>query len=518
MTPDETTLHLAAPAELHSGFLRAAYITIDLIQRPLTPTEIVDHALERGLLSDKLSGKTPHQTMKSKLSVHIRRRGGASPFIRTSPGRFYLRRLQPDNVYEAKPVQPPPASERVLVFDLRLLDRLGRFQGIRKQSDRILRELLREGRVRWMDREEAENREDVKQLLSYVLVCKGDAVLAYRRGTYNRVEDFLRGSHCVGFGGHINELDRDLFSWSDFGLQRNVSRELAEELALPPRDRRAMEIANAFRIVGLLNDDSSSNGRRHLAVVWRYEATDDDAWALPLRGEKSITQLRWIRPGVERVNIWQFEYWSQLCLREYFLGPTAPVPTYRMRRRPRLRLPNLCVVGRVGSGKSEAATWIAQRLGYRVVNTGQVLAKLLGVPPVPVTPRQSFQDLAWRFIESPAGPAELAKAIAEEAKLGGGGVVVDGVRQLATLSQLRGLVGAMGVIYVETPPDIAFRFYRLRLGGSPVNIQDFLLLRDAPVERDLGPMIREADAVLYNSFGVPRFREAIRRLLREAGL
>ena len=35
----------------------------------------------------------------------------------------------------------------------------------------------------------------------------GSRILAFRRVFYSSVEDYLRGSLCVGFGGHVSESD-----------------------------------------------------------------------------------------------------------------------------------------------------------------------------------------------------------------------------------------------------------------------------------------------------------------------
>ena len=495
--------------------MRAAYIVLELTEDPMRARDIVDYAIGRGLLSDKLAGKTPHQTMKSKLSVHIRRHGASSPFVRTSPGLFTLRHLEPDQLFEAPPLSPPRVAEQVLVISTAALERLGRFQGIRRPSERLLREVFEPANLSWIDREDAELRDDVKQIVTYTLVGRGEDLLAFKRGTYNRVEDFLRGAHCVGFGGHVNEGDRDLFGLSDAGVSGNIRRELSEELKLPAVDAARLDASEGLTLLGLLNDDSSANGRRHLAVVARYDVLDSPAWDSPGRGERSITQLRWVNPKADRLNLWQFEYWSQLCLREYGLDPDGPAPRYRLVRRQPLKSPILCIVGRVGSGKSEVANWLGERLHYEIINTGRVLAGLLGLPAVPETPRDVFQDAAWAFISEPDGPTRLAAAVLRAAReTSASGVIIDGVRQLTTLAELRRLAGRLGVIYVETPPDIAFRFYRARPGGA-VSIHDFLVVRDALVEADLGPMIREADAIVYNSFGVQRLQGAIRRLVAE---
>src|SRR5437899_91386 len=64
--------------QVHSvgEFLRAAYEVLKKENRPLSAREIADLAVERGEL--KSDGKTPFQTMKSKLSTEILHKGSDS--------------------------------------------------------------------------------------------------------------------------------------------------------------------------------------------------------------------------------------------------------------------------------------------------------------------------------------------------------------------------------------------------------------------------------------------------------
>jgi hypothetical protein len=77
-------------------FLDIAESVLKTTGKPLKPREMVDLAKDGGLFSDKLSGKTPQQTMKAKISVDIRRKGAASRFVRTAPNTFFLRELLSD--------------------------------------------------------------------------------------------------------------------------------------------------------------------------------------------------------------------------------------------------------------------------------------------------------------------------------------------------------------------------------------------------------------------------------------
>lgn len=70
-----------------SEFIWAAEETLRRFGRPMSVREIYSAAREAGLFSDGFQGKTPEQTMKSKLSTHIVRHGDLSKFVRTPGNR-----------------------------------------------------------------------------------------------------------------------------------------------------------------------------------------------------------------------------------------------------------------------------------------------------------------------------------------------------------------------------------------------------------------------------------------------
>jgi predicted NUDIX family phosphoesterase len=491
----------------------------------MTARDLVNVAIGRGLFSDKVAGRTPHQTMKAKITVDIRRRGDASPFVRTAPGRFFLRSLvlDPTSIYAAPPLRAPEAKEHVLVFPTLWLDAEDRFQGIPSlaRSRAVLARLLKAGVFDYRDRREAEASDDVKQVLTYVLVTRGERLLAFKRGVYSRAEDFLKGSHCVGFGGHVALGDRDLFGLADFGIAACAARELQEELVLPRPDRDRLTRLEGLRVVGILNDDSSPNGRRHFAVVMRYEVTRHPAWDSPRANERSVTQLRWIDPRKSSNVLFDFEYWSQLCLLRYYSGAEITRPYYRVYRRTLLRPPHiLLVIGAIGSGKSELTSVLQQDFSYVEINSGRVLARELGIPAVAEKRRVAFQDAAWTYITAPDGPDRFARALLREAERPDTPrILIDGIRHERTLLALKRLAAPRRVatIYVHTPINVAFEFFRSR-AGPRATIHDFLEVRGAPVEQDVQRLIRDADAVVFNWKGRAQYRSIIRTLMREIGV
>ncbi len=505
-----------------SEFLVIAERLMQSERRSLGPVEIVRLARERGMFSDKLAGKTLDKTMWEKLSRHIRRMGEDSTFIRTDRGRFYLRRLldDPKKIFDPPPLRPPKPVEDVLVFPSAWLDRHHRFQGINQNWRRLSKQLLTPSVCHYMARIEAEQDNDHKQILTYILVTRQGQVLAYKRGIYNRVEDFLRGSHCVGFGGHVTFADRNLLGLHSMGIFQSAVRELSEELSLPIEDKRRLDSLEGLSLVGLLNDDSSSTGRRHFAFVMQYEVSNDPSWHKPLRGEKSITQLRWIDGESRRVSLWDFEYWSQLCLRAYFPDLVKGQPEYHIRRKTPLKPPHLlCVLGEIGSGKSEATRVLREDFGYVEINSGRVLAEILGISPVSERCRKMFQEEAWRFVSSPNGPETFARALWQRAKdEPSPRLLIDGIRQRTTLRELKTLANGkrIGLLFVHTLADVAYEFYKER-SVEDCSIHDFITVRDSPVEEEVRGMIGDSDAVLYNWTGRVPYRGTIHRLMRDVG-
>jgi predicted NUDIX family phosphoesterase len=502
-----------------SEFLRVAEIVLRQRAEPLSAKDIWAIGKRDGLFSDKITGKTPWQTLKSKLSVHIRKYGPQSKFVRTAPGRFYLRDLVGNGTYVySAPPQRPPSKEYVVSFPSSRLDDVGRFQGIIDQKSEVLDHVLSSDHLKVMQRTDAEQNDAHKQLLVYVLVRRPGYILAYTRGTYSLTDKMLHGSRCVGFGGHVTRDDLDLLYPA--GLENAVARELREELDLPHADNDRLKSGKGLICVGLLNDDSSPVGRRHFAVVYEYWVQDSDEWASPARGEKSITQLEWIRDDGHGVRLEEYEYWSQLALRRALVSDVGQEPSYRLRNRRNLRTSHsLVITGQIGSGKTELSRFLEANYGYAVISSGRLMAQLLNLPSVPSTPRDIFQAQAAELISRPKGPARLAGLISEEvARHRSERVIIDGIRHRRTFEAvLEAIDRPIGLIYVETTPDVAFHFYRQR--ETPVaTMSEFLNVRDGPGEEGVRDLRDRADIIIYNWHGLENYWASLEKLMRDLAI
>jgi len=514
--------------------------------------ELVDRAFSEGLLSDKIHGATPHKTMHARLSVDIVQHGAASRFVRTKRGVYFLRTLLDEEisetevpsiltgqdksglrvpVYNAPRRRPPPPSERVLVIPRDACTNILEFQGIKSDEKAILlQRMLALPGVEYRDRSVAEDDLRYKQVVTYVLVVKQGAILAFRRGDYSRAAAFLRGNRCIGFGGHVTEGDVSLFNLKDAGVGACAWRELHEEVALvggggpiPPQDGSCGQL----RLLGILNDDSSIVGQKHVAIVYEYNVDGNPAWETIRRGEAAVNQLGWLdfSEGASGLDLNEYEYWSQLCLRVFFPGLVKGLPRFRVIDAApfTVETPHIvAVVGSIGSGKSVATRVLAEQFDYGVVESGRVLAGLLGIPPIPESPRDVFQSLASAFIGEASGPHRLARALLDEAdRLRMPNVVVDGIRQRATLHDLRTISRAVdpggrgrtvATLFVHAAPDVAYRFYRSR-EAARISTAEFMQLYTAPVESEVPFLISEADAILYNWSGRTAYDRAIRDLM-----
>jgi predicted NUDIX family phosphoesterase len=95
-----------------------------------------------------------------------------------------------------------------------------------------------------------------KQIIPYLVLRDGERYFLMRR-TRAGGDARLHDAWSIGVGGHVNPGDRDLAG----GLLREWSEELVADFV------------PEFRLVGLLNDDTTDVGRVHLGAVYLAEAS-----------------------------------------------------------------------------------------------------------------------------------------------------------------------------------------------------------------------------------------------------
>jgi len=146
------------------------------------------------------------------------------------------------------------ADELVLVIPrTTVMDDPG-WHGVRTDGVGAFLDLVaREGR--FVPRPAAEDDRSLKQVIPYLVLRDGDRYFLMRR-TRAGGDARLHDRCSIGVGGHLNPGDGDLSA----GLRREWHEELQADFTPD------------FRLVGLLNDDTTEVGSVHLGAVFVAEA------------------------------------------------------------------------------------------------------------------------------------------------------------------------------------------------------------------------------------------------------
>ncbi len=191
-----------------------------------------------------------------------------------------------------------PTEERVLCFERKLLEELGVFQGLSPAVEKYLPVLTSTAHLTYLNRSEAEQDKNYKQLIPYVLLVCGEKILRYRRGKAGQ-ETRLHGLFSVGIGGHISEEDNGVST--DRGYQAGMRRELMEEIGLD---------AGGEPAVAAINDDSTEVGYVHFGVVHIVRVPDESIAS----AESGIVAPEFVPIAEAIKDLSGYESWSRFCL------------------------------------------------------------------------------------------------------------------------------------------------------------------------------------------------------------
>ena len=173
------------------------------------------------------------------------------------------------------------------------------------------------------EREYMEVNSHYKQIIPYLMLQRGQGddtrVLCYQRRA-KHTEKRLGGLWSVGFGGHIEPLDRDNDQVATNGMvMATALREMEEETGLNPG-------AGALSLIGFINSDSEDVSSVHFGVVFKVDLdglSDTDEQILELvSAQAEPHQARWIpvkelclvtAPG-QGPDEGSFEDWSRIAV------------------------------------------------------------------------------------------------------------------------------------------------------------------------------------------------------------
>ena len=131
-----------------------------------------------------------------------------------------------------------------------------------------------------------------KQVIPYLVLRDGERYFLMRR-TRAGVDARLHDRYSIGVGGHLNP--------GDGGVLGGLRREWREELVA--------DFEPAFRLVGLLNDDTTEVGAVHLGAVYVAEAAGRP---VTIRETDKLTGS-FAEPHEVAAVADKLETWSRLC-------------------------------------------------------------------------------------------------------------------------------------------------------------------------------------------------------------
>jgi len=196
------------------------------------------------------------------------------------------------------------AEEHVLVIPRSTVMGDPGWHGVRTDGlDGVADLVAREGR--FIPRSVAELDRSSKQVVPYLVLRDGDRIFLMRR-TRAGGDARLHDRYSIGVGGHLNPGDVDLPS----GLRREWREELEADFTPD------------FRLVGLLNDDTTEVGSVHLGAVY---VADAGGRPVGIRETHKLSGAFATRDEVAAV-VDRMETWSHLVFEHLDATAGSPPP------------------------------------------------------------------------------------------------------------------------------------------------------------------------------------------------
>ena len=285
-------------------------------RRPMGPHAILREAFILELMPPHLHGATQHKTLQARLSEDILHAKDRSRFVRTEPGKFFLRSLLKDKAIpeEYRKTIRARRRKRELTPDPVLC---------------IAKESLHKLEF-WDDQEQLSGFEKLRQTgeLSYfefkdkpdgqvpvwcfTILVREECVLSYRVGKYRVHDEDVASKRTVGFASLITEDQQTLFNHQDLGIIEAGITALALDLDFPmDLDVLEAETLDTTSVVEVSIDDD-------IEAVLLVIETGCPSWFEPTNRRLSMNDMKWIPFQVPPNHLDDFDPWTQAVVRHRF--------------------------------------------------------------------------------------------------------------------------------------------------------------------------------------------------------
>lgn len=190
-------------------------------------------------------------------------------------------------------------SKRILICSADLIHKYFSFNGYKNIEFERVKGIFKSIKFDFISRDSAENNEEFKQIIPYVVFKKDDKFLVYQRSIAVG-EKRLAGLKSIGIGGHIEIIDADSTKMDIWNIISNgMHREIDEEIGA--------EIEKNISFVGIINDESNMVNKVHLGLVFLAKLK-----SLHVSSKsKEFSSIFFCNASELSKNIDEFETWSK---------------------------------------------------------------------------------------------------------------------------------------------------------------------------------------------------------------
>lgn len=235
-------------------------------RQPLSARQILEAAYRLQIVPEQLFGKTQHKTLGARLSVEILQHGIKSEFVRTGPGRYFLRSLLENPATperHRKEYFAPIRSTQLRRFDVLTFSR-DAIATLSYGYELIPLEKILTIRGTFHQLSDLRKKSELIPLQIFVILTSENKILFRGKATS---DGRGQAQPALGIVDFIRRDDRSLFSRDSVGLHEAATRAISEQLRLPYH--RIVELEPDFLLdeVKCLVTNGEIEGERIVALL-----------------------------------------------------------------------------------------------------------------------------------------------------------------------------------------------------------------------------------------------------------
>lgn len=299
-----------------SSYLDIAEKVLELRRRPMGAHAILKEAYLLDFVPTHLHGETQHKTLHARVAEDIVRSRDRSRFVRTSPGKFFLRSLLTDESIPAEFRRTMTARrrKRQLTREPVLCVRKGSLNTLAKvckhHEQPALERLRDRGDLAYF--EYKSRPDDHVPIWAFVSLYRDDSILSYRMGRYRTDDDGLAGKRTVGFSSLITEKQQTLFNHCDLGVLEAGVTALSMDLDFPLGVETLEAQTSPVPAMLIIREKVDVT-----AVLLAYE-TKCPNWFEPTTKRLSMNDLKWLPFRVSPNYLDDFDNWTKALVKTKF--------------------------------------------------------------------------------------------------------------------------------------------------------------------------------------------------------